>query len=44
MYRLEVVWGAMDSIGLIVDRDTWQAFANAMNLKFPQNADNFFTS
>ena len=36
MYLLEVVWRAMDWIGLGPGRDTWRAFVNAMmNFWFP---------
>ena len=35
----------MDLIGLIEDRDRWQALINAvMNFRFPQNAGNFIAS
>jgi hypothetical protein len=40
----EVGWGCMDWIDLAHDRDKWQAHVNAVNLRFPQNAGNFFTS
>ena len=37
-------WG-MDWIHLAEDRDRWLALANAvMNLRVPQNAENFLTS
>jgi hypothetical protein len=37
--------GSMDWIDLAQDRDRWRARVNAvMNLQFPQNARNFFTS
>jgi hypothetical protein len=37
--------GGMDLIELAQDSDRWQALGNAvMNLRVPQNAQNFFTS
>jgi hypothetical protein len=32
----ELVWGSMDWLGLVHNRERWQAFVNAiMNLQFP---------
>jgi hypothetical protein len=41
----EVGFEGMDWIGLVQDRDWWQAVVNAvMNFGVPQNAGNFLTS
>jgi hypothetical protein len=41
----EVGFGGMDWIGLAQNRDRWRELVNAvMNLRVPQNADNFLTS
>ena len=41
----EVRWRSMDWIDLAQDRDRWRAFVKAvMDLRVPQNAENFLTS
>jgi hypothetical protein len=41
----EMGYGGMDWIELALDRDRWRALANeVMNLRIPQNAENFMTS
>ena len=41
----EVGCGYMDWIGLAQDRDRWRTLVSAvMNIRFPGNAGNFFTS
>jgi hypothetical protein len=41
----EVGYGGTDWIELAQDKDTWWALAKSvMNLRFPQNARNFFTN
>jgi hypothetical protein len=41
----EVGWVDMDWIDMAQDRDRWRAVVNAvMNLRIPQNAEDFLTS
>jgi hypothetical protein len=41
----EIVWGDMDWINLVEDRDWWQAFINmAMNCGVPNNVVKFQSS
>jgi hypothetical protein len=45
MDRQEVGCGGIDWIDPVQYRDRWWAFVNAvMNLRFSENAENFFTS
>ena len=41
----EVGWRGMEWIALVHDKDMWRALVNAvMNLRAPQNAEDFWTS